>query len=178
MVSEPTPTTSVVAGELSSLTFSLPVLALAQVMVSAKVCGSGDGGGHTPASLTIGAVVVPLLTCCRLVVVPLGAANPVTLTGPLQPAGSVSLFAVSTPAATVTLGVAAMAPVWAWATPASPKTPTTAVQTPTAIVRTLRILFLLADVGEHASRLCLQPSSTVVPAGHQFHIGAWKSIVI
>ena len=141
----PTPTTSLAAGELSSITFSLPVLALAQVMVSAKVCGLGEGGGHTPATFTIGAVVVPLLTCCRLVVLPLGAGNPFTVTGPVQPIGSVSLFAVSTPAATVALGVAAMAPVWACATLVSPKTPTMAVQTPTTIVRTLRIWFLLTD---------------------------------
>ena len=82
-------------------------------MVRLKTFGSGDGGGHSPASLTIGAAVVPLLTCCRLVVLPLGAGNPFTVTGPVQPAGSVSLNAVSTPAATVVLGVAAMAPVWA-----------------------------------------------------------------
>src|SRR5215470_9493511 len=123
MVSEPTPTKSVVAGELASETFSLPVLAFAQVILRAKVCGSGDGGGHSPASLTIGAVVVPLLTCTRLVVLPLGAGNPVTLTGAVQPVGSLSLIAVSTPAATLTLGVT---DVWAWAVPASPRTPAAA----------------------------------------------------
>src|SRR5215472_16278654 len=130
MVSEPTPTTSAGAGALSSVTFSLPVLLLAQVTVRLKTCGLGDGGGHSPASLTIGAAVVPLLTCCRLVVLPLGAGNPLTVTGPVQPAGSVSLNAVSTPAATVALGTVATA--WARAIPASPKTLTTAVQTATA----------------------------------------------
>src|SRR6516165_2697341 len=101
--------TSAGAGALSSVTFSLPVLLLAQVIVRAKTC---ELGGHTPASLTIGAAVVPLLACCRLVVLPLGAGKPATLTGPVQPAGRVSLIAVSTPPATVALGVAAaMAPV-------------------------------------------------------------------